>query len=70
MLARIGLRERPGASGIGAGTGVLLVAPGAALWGSSTALGRFVLRDVPFHALTGARLLLLALVPGLLGLLL
>jgi drug/metabolite transporter (DMT)-like permease len=33
-----------------------------ALWGASTALGRFVLRDVPFHALTGARLLL-ALAP-------
>jgi drug/metabolite transporter (DMT)-like permease len=73
----------------------------AMLWGSSTALGRFVLKDVPFHTLTGARLLLalpvlwgivlvqgslgemgagfaaeparvvlLALVPGLLGLLL
>ena len=71
------------------------------LWGFSTALGRFVLKDVPFHTLTGARLLLalpvlwgvvlvqgslgemgagfaaeparvvlLALVPGLLGLLL
>ena len=73
----------------------------AALWGSSTALGRYVLADMPFHTLTGARLLfalpvlwvialaqgslpqmgagfaaeparvlLLALVPGLLGLLL
>jgi drug/metabolite transporter (DMT)-like permease len=73
----------------------------AMLWGSSTALGRFVLKDIPFHTLTGARLLLalpvlwgivlvqgslgemgagfaaeparvvlLALVPGLLGLLL
>jgi drug/metabolite transporter (DMT)-like permease len=73
----------------------------AILWGSSTALGRFVLKDMPFHTLTGARLLLalpilwgivlaqgflgeigtgfaaeparvvlLALVPGLLGLLL
>jgi drug/metabolite transporter (DMT)-like permease len=73
----------------------------ALLWGSSTALGRFVLKDMPFHTLTGARLLLatpvllgvvlaqgylgetsagfaaeparvvlLALVPGLLGLLL
>jgi drug/metabolite transporter (DMT)-like permease len=73
----------------------------AVLWGSSTVLGRFVLKDVPFHTLTGARLLLalpvlwgivlaqgslgemsagfaaeparvvlLALVPGLLGLLL
>ena len=73
----------------------------AILWGSSTALGRFILKDVPFHTLTGARLLLalpvllaivlmqgslgemgagfaaeparvvlLALVPGLLGLLL
>jgi drug/metabolite transporter (DMT)-like permease len=30
----------------------------ALLWGSSTVLGRFVLKDVPFHALTGARLLL------------
>jgi drug/metabolite transporter (DMT)-like permease len=30
----------------------------AILWGSSTALGRFVLRDMPFHTLTGARLLL------------
>jgi drug/metabolite transporter (DMT)-like permease len=73
----------------------------AMLWGSSTALGRFVLKDVPFHTLTGTRLLLalpflwvialtqgslgevgtglaaeparvvlLALIPGLLGLLL
>jgi drug/metabolite transporter (DMT)-like permease len=73
----------------------------AILWGSSTALGRFALKDMPFHTLTGARLLLalpilwavvfaqgllgeigtgfaaeptrvvlLALVPGLLGLLL
>jgi drug/metabolite transporter (DMT)-like permease len=73
----------------------------ALLWGSSTVLGRFVLKDMPFHTLTGARLLLalpvlwgivlvqgslgevgagfaaeparvvlLALVPGLLGLLL
>jgi drug/metabolite transporter (DMT)-like permease len=73
----------------------------ATLWGSSTVLGRFVLKDMPFHTLTGARLLLalpilwaivltqnslgeigtgfaadparvvlLALVPGLLGLLL
>jgi drug/metabolite transporter (DMT)-like permease len=73
----------------------------AMLWGSSTVLGRFVLKDMPFHTLTGARLLLalpvlwgvvltqgslgevgtgfaaeparvvlLALVPGLLGLLL
>jgi drug/metabolite transporter (DMT)-like permease len=73
----------------------------AILWGSSTALGRFILKDVPFHTLTGARLLLalpvllvivliqgslgemgagfaaeparvvlLALIPGLLGLLL
>jgi drug/metabolite transporter (DMT)-like permease len=30
----------------------------ALLWGSSTALGRFVLKDMPFHTLTGARLLL------------
>jgi drug/metabolite transporter (DMT)-like permease len=30
----------------------------AVLWGSSTALGRFVLKDMPFHTLTGARLLL------------
>lgn len=30
----------------------------AILWGSSTALGRFVLKDMPFHTLTGARLLL------------
>ena len=29
----------------------------ALLWGSSTVLGRFVLKDVPFHTLTGARLL-------------
>ena len=32
----------------------------AILWGSSTVLGRLVLRDMPFHALTGARLLLAA----------
>ncbi len=37
----------------------------AILWGSSTVLGRLVLRDVPFYALTGARLLLAA--PLLLG---
>ena len=73
----------------------------ALLWGSSTVLGRLVLKDVPFYVLTGARLLLavpllagivvaqgaagglgsgfasapgrvvlLALIPGLLGLLL
>src|SRR5215203_1914496 len=36
-----------------------LLALGAALlWGSSTVLGRFVLKDMPFHTLTGARLLL------------
>jgi drug/metabolite transporter (DMT)-like permease len=29
----------------------------ALLWGSSTVLGRFVLKDMPFHTLTGARLL-------------
>ena len=89
------------ALGSDAASGALLAVGAAALWGSSTALGRFVLRDVPFHALTGARLLLalapltvialaqgafgemgagfasqpgklflLALIPGLLGLLL
>src|ERR687884_1584508 len=37
------------------------LALGAAfLWGSSTVLGRLVLRDMPFHTLTGARLLLAA----------
>jgi drug/metabolite transporter (DMT)-like permease len=30
----------------------------ALLWGSSTVLGRLVLKDLPFHTLTGARLLL------------
>src|SRR5215213_492238 len=30
----------------------------ALLWGSSTVLGRLVLKDVPFYTLTGARLLL------------
>ena len=50
------------ALGSDAASGALLAVGAAALWGSSTALGRFVLRDVPFHALTGARLLL-ALVP-------
>jgi drug/metabolite transporter (DMT)-like permease len=35
------------------------LAMGAALlWGSSTVMGRFVLKDMPFHTLTGARLLL------------
>ena len=89
------------ALGSDAASGALLAVGAAALWGSSTALGRFVLRDVPFHAVTGARLLLavaplsaialaqgafgdlgagfasqpgrlllLALIPGLLGLLL
>ena len=37
----------------------------ALLWGSSTVLGRLVLKDVPFYALTGARLLLA--VPLLVG---
>jgi drug/metabolite transporter (DMT)-like permease len=50
------------ALGSDAAPGALLAVGAAALWGSSTALGRFVLRDVPFHALTGARLLL-ALAP-------
>jgi drug/metabolite transporter (DMT)-like permease len=50
------------ALGSEAGAGALLALGAALLWGSSTALGRFVLRDVHFHALTGARLLL-ALVP-------
>src|SRR5918997_64454 len=50
------------ALGSEAAPGALLAVGAAALWGSSTALGRFVLRDVPFHALTGARLLI-ALVP-------
>jgi len=36
----------------------LLTLGAAVLWGSSTALGRFVLKDMPFHTLTGARLLL------------
>jgi drug/metabolite transporter (DMT)-like permease len=44
------------------GTGELLTtapALGAALlWGSSTVLGRLVLADMPFHTLTGARLLI------------
>jgi drug/metabolite transporter (DMT)-like permease len=84
-----------------AAPGAFLALVAALLWGSSTALGRFVLEDVPFHAVTGARLLLailplaviaqvqgafgdlgtglasqpgrlvlLALIPGLLGLLL
>jgi drug/metabolite transporter (DMT)-like permease len=37
----------------------------ALLWGSSTVLGRLVLKDVPFYALTGARLFLA--VPLLVG---
>jgi drug/metabolite transporter (DMT)-like permease len=37
---------------------VALTLGAAMLWGSSTALGRFVLKDIPFHNLTGARLLL------------
>jgi drug/metabolite transporter (DMT)-like permease len=38
-----------------------VLALGAALlWGSSTVLGRLVLKDMPFYALTGARLLLAA----------
>ena len=45
-----------------AAPGAFLALAAAMLWGSSTALGRFVLNDVPFHALTGARLLL-AVVP-------
>jgi drug/metabolite transporter (DMT)-like permease len=53
----------PGAFGA-LGSAELLTAAlalGAAfLWGSSTVLGRLVLRDMPFYALTGARLLLAA----------
>jgi drug/metabolite transporter (DMT)-like permease len=52
----------------------LLTLGAAVLWGSSTALGRFVLKDMPFHTLTGARLLLalpillaIVLVQGYLG---
>jgi drug/metabolite transporter (DMT)-like permease len=52
----------------------LLTLGAAVLWGSSTALGRFVLKDIPFHTLTGARLLLalpilwvIVLVQGSLG---
>ena len=45
-----------------AAPGAFLALGAALLWGSSTALGRYVLEDVPFHAVTGARLLL-ALVP-------
>ena len=45
-----------------AAPGAFLALGAAFLWGTSTALGRFVLRDVPFHAVTGARLLL-AVVP-------
>lgn len=56
------------ALGSGAAPGALLAVGAAALWGSSTALGRFVLRDVPFHALTGARLLLAVLPLGMIAL--
>ena len=56
------------ALGSEAAPGALLAIGAAALWGSSTALGRFVLRDVPFHALTGARLLLAVLPLGAIAL--
>jgi drug/metabolite transporter (DMT)-like permease len=36
----------------------LLTLGAAVLWGSSTVLGRLVLKDMPFHTLTGTRLLL------------
>ena len=52
----------------------LLTLGAAVLWGSSTVLGRLVLKDMPFHTLTGTRLLLalpvlwgVALVQGSLG---
>src|SRR4028118_768618 len=42
------------ALGSDAASGALLAVGAAALWGASTALGRFVLRDIPLHATTGA----------------
>ncbi|BBL80256.1 EamA family transporter [Rubrobacter xylanophilus] len=47
-------RQLPGAEALTAA----LALGAALLWGSSTVLGRLVLRNVPFHTLTGARLLL------------
>jgi len=47
-------RQLPGAEALTAA----LALGAALLWGSSTVLGRLVLREVPFHTLTGARLLL------------
>ena len=101
LISFEGLAEPLKALGSGQALPAALTLGAAMLWGSSTALGRFVLKDVPFHTLTGARLLLalpvlwgivlvqgslgemgagfaaeparvvlLALVPGLLGLLL
>jgi drug/metabolite transporter (DMT)-like permease len=101
LISFDGLAEPLEALGSGQALPAALTLGAAMLWGSSTALGRFVLKDVPFHTLTGARLLfalpfllgivlvqgslgemgagfsaeparvaLLALVPGLLGLLL
>src|SRR5918999_4924813 len=101
LISFDGLAEPLEALGSGQALPAALTLGAAMLWGSSTALGRFVLKDVPFHTLTGARLLLalpflwvialtqgslgevgtglaaeparvvlLALIPGLLGLLL
>jgi drug/metabolite transporter (DMT)-like permease len=53
-----GLAEPFEALGSAQALPALLTLGAAILWGSSTALGRFVLKDVPFHTLTGARLLL------------
>ena len=58
LISFDGLMEPFEALGSAQALPVALTLGAAILWGSSTALGRFVLRDMPFHTLTGARLLL------------
>jgi drug/metabolite transporter (DMT)-like permease len=68
LISFDGLAEPLEALGSGQALPAALTLGAAMLWGSSTALGRFVLKDVPFHTLTGARLLLA--LPFLLGIVL
>jgi len=74
LISFDGLAEPLAALGSAQALPAALTLGAAVLWGSSTALGRLVLKDVPFHGLTGARLLLavpvllaIVLVQGSLG---
>jgi drug/metabolite transporter (DMT)-like permease len=58
LISFDGLREPFEALGSAQALTAALTLGAAVLWGSSTVLGRFVLKEMPFHTLTGARLLL------------